>query len=131
MDPRQWTSGRYVNNFRYIGNGKALGNVLHHEALGVDDPKKLDATQLENLWQSGPHWKLWQFDVNQQTGAPVAGIDVDIGSGAQFAVLEGRTFIFVPYQDWARTKIFEIGSDGQATLRGDTVGDVFKWVRVK
>ncbi len=131
FDPREWTDGRAVNNFRYIGNGKAVANVLHHEELGVTSTTMLDADQLEDLYKSGPKWKLWLFDVEKGRGAPVEGVDIDVSSGAQFAVLEGRTFVFVPYDDWARTKTYELHDDGTATLHFDTTGDVFKWIRVR
>jgi hypothetical protein len=131
VEPRTWTGGRFINNFRYVGGGRAFANVLHHEELGVASPAALTDAQLADLWKSGPHWKLWLFDVAAKTGKPVEGIDVDLGSGAQMAVLDGRTFLFVPYDDWGRTKAYELGADGKATPRFDTVGDVFKWVRVR
>jgi hypothetical protein len=61
----------------------------------------------------------------------VEGIDVAIGSGAQFAILEGRTFVFPPYEDWGRTKAYELDDEGKAKLHFDLVGDVFKWLRVR
>ena len=48
-----------------------------------------------------------------------------------FAVLDGRTFVFLPYDDYGRSKIYEIGADGAAIERGDTLGDVFKWVKIR
>lgn len=131
FDPRDWTDGRAVNNFRYVGNGRAFASVLHHEELDAATPEELDADALDALGTSGPHWKLWLFDVERGTGEPVDGIDVAVGSGAQFAVLDGRTFVFVPYDDWGRTKGYELDEDGTATEHFDTVGDVFKWVRVR
>jgi hypothetical protein len=86
---------------------------------------------VDTIGTSGPWWKLWLFDLATMTGAPVTGVDVDTGSGAQFAVLDGRTFVFLPYDDFGRTRIYEIGADGVATERGDTVGDVFKWVKIR
>jgi hypothetical protein len=130
-DLRDWTGGRFVNNFRYVGGGKAFGNVLHHEELGVTSPAQLDDKALGDLWMSGPHWRLWLFDVEKKTGKPVEGVDVALSSGAQMAELDGRTFLFVPYDDWGRTKAYELDADGKATPRFDTVGDVFKWVRVR
>lgn len=126
-----WTDGRYVNNFRYVGDGRAIGNVLHHEELDVDFSGPFDATVEERAWSSGPHWRLWMFDLDAEEAHPVEGIDVDIGSGAQFAVLEGRTFVFLPYLDWSRTKVYEIDADGVATEHLDVVGDVFKWERLR
>jgi len=131
FDPRDWTDGRLVNNFRYLGNGRAFASVLHHEELGADTPEELDADGIDALSASGPHWKLWFFDVEAETGQPLEGIDVAVGSGAQFAVVDGRTFVFVPYDDWGRTKGYEIDEDGAAVEHFDTVGDVFKWVRVR
>jgi hypothetical protein len=131
FDLREWTDGRWVSNFRYVGNGKAFANVLHHEALGVTSPGELTSEQLDTLRESGPHWKLWLFDVAQKTGAPVGGIDVAIADGAQMAVLDDRSFVFLPYDDWGRTKAYELMTDGTAVERFDTVGDVFKWARVR
>lgn len=131
IDLREWTDGRAVNNFRYVGNDKGVANVLHHEELGVSSPSELSSEMVDELWQSGPHWKLWLFDVVKGTGKPIQGIDNDLGSGAQFAVLDGRTFVFLPYDEWSRTKGYEIAEDGTATEHFDTVGDVFKWIRVR
>ncbi|HEY6726949.1 MAG TPA: hypothetical protein VI197_23110 [Polyangiaceae bacterium] len=131
FDPREWTEGRVVNNFRYVGDGRAFASVLHHEELGAATPEELDANGIDALSTSGPHWKLWLFDVEREHGEPVAGIDVAVGSGSQFAVIDGRTFVFVPYDDWGRSKGYEIDEDGTASEHFDTVGDVFKWVRVR
>lgn len=126
------TGGRPHNNFRAVGGGKAIANVLHTEELeGANFEGGFDRDLADQIATSGPWWKLWLIDLGTMTGAPVAGIDVDTGSGAQFAVLEDRTFVFLPYDDWGRSKIYEIGPDGVALERGDTVGDVFKWVKVR
>lgn len=117
IDLRQWTDGRVANNFRYVGDGRAFANVLHHEQLGVSSPEDLDDDDLEKLSLSGPHWQLWLFDVAKAEGA--------------FAVLDGRTFVFLPYDDWGHTKGYELSDDGTATEHFDTLGDVFKWVRVR
>lgn len=125
------TEGRYINNFRYIGNGKALANVLHHELIDADFSAPYDADVAAQIGSSGPHWRLWLFDVRQGTAAPVEGIDVDIASGAQFAVLDGRTFVFLPFDDWGKTMVYELDADARATRRFEVLGDVFKWIRVR
>lgn len=126
------TGGRPHNNFRAVGGGRAIANVLHLEEIeGANVADGYDPDLAGQLGTSGPWWKLWLIDLGSMTGAPVEGITVDIGSGAQFAVLDGRTFVFLPYDDYGRTKIYEIGSDGLATERGDTLGDVFKWVKIR
>lgn len=131
IDLREWTDGRFASNFRYVGNDTAFANVLHHETFGVSSPEELSAEALEKLWASGPHWKLWLFDVARGTATPVEGIEVAIADGAQFAVLDGRTFVFLPYDDWGRTTAYELLPDGTVIEHFDTVGDVFKWVRVR
>jgi hypothetical protein len=125
------TLGRYINNFRYVGDGKAIANVLHHELVDADFSGAYDADVATSIDASGPHWRLWSFDVRRGTAAPIEGIDVDIGSGAQFAVLDGRTFIFLPFDDWARTMVYELDANGRASRRFEVVGDVFKWIRVR
>jgi hypothetical protein len=126
------TGGRAHNNFRALGGGKAIANVLHTEEIeGADFDSGYDPDLVDIVNSSGPWWKLWLFDLATMTGAPIAGIDVSLSSGAQFAVLDGRTFVFVPYDDYSRSKIYEIGADGLATERGDTLGDVFKWVKIR
>ncbi|HVJ91340.1 MAG TPA: hypothetical protein VM580_16160 [Labilithrix sp.] len=131
IDPRSWTGGRFVNNFRYVGGKKAFANVLHHEALGVSSTTELSDEALSTLGADGPHWKLWLLDIDAGTGTQVEGIAMQIAGGAQMATLDGRTFLFVPYQKWGRTKAYELTSDGKAIARFDTAGDVFKWVRVR
>lgn len=130
-DFTDWTGGRYTHNFRYIGGGRAIANVLHHEELDVDFEGEVDPDVEEAVQKSGPHWRLWLFDLERERAQEISGIDVAIDSGAQFAVLEGRTFIFVPYEDWGRTKAFELDEDGRAIERFDSVGDIFKWIQVR
>lgn len=130
-DFTELTDGRYVVNFRYVGNGKALGNVLHHEELDIDRGGPLDVELVANLWQTGPHWKLWMFDLDEERAWPVEGVDVEMGPGAQFAVLDGRTFAFVPFNQWRRSKVYELDEGGVAREHFEIQGDVFKWVRVR
>ncbi len=135
-DLTEATDGRLHNNFRAVGGGKAIANVFHDEIFLEENPGMsfddgYDADVVDALYASGPWWKLWLIDLDDMTGAPVEGIDVDTASGAQFAVLDGRTFVFLPYDDWGRSKIYEIEDDGQAVERGDTVGDIFKWIKVR
>lgn len=125
------TDGLYVNNFRYIGKGKAIGNVLDHNMLNADFSKDFDPDVEEAAWKSGAHWSFWIFDLEANKAWPVEGIENDIGSGAQFAVLDGRTFVFLPYDDWSKTAVYELDSEGQAEKRFEVDGDVFKWVRVR
>ena len=125
------TDGLYVNNFRYIGKGKAIGNVLDHNMLGADFSKDYDPDVEEAAWKSGKHWSFWMFDLKANKAWPVEGIENDVGSGAQFAVLDGRTFVFLPFDDWSKSAVYELDSEGKAEKRFEIEGDVFKWVRVR
>jgi hypothetical protein len=125
------TGGRYVNNFRYIGNGKAIANVLHQEMIDGDLTAGYDADIEAQIHLEGPHWRLWSFDLEQGTAAPFEGIDIAIGEIAQFAVLDGRTFVFIPFDEYSRTMIYELGDSLQAIPRLEVQGDVFKWIRVR
>jgi hypothetical protein len=129
-DLRDLTGGRYVNNFRYIGGGRAIGNVFHHELIEADWDAGYDPDVAEAINKSGGHWRFWLFDLESWEAKPVEGIDVAISGGAQFAVLDGRTFVFLPYDDWSKSKIYELDG-GRAIERATTTGDVFKWVRVR
>jgi hypothetical protein len=125
------TDGRYVNNFRYVGKGKAIGNVLYPELVeGADFSHGYDPDLDEALWADG-NWRFWMFDVEEHTGKPVEGVDEAVGSGAQFAVLDGRTFVFLPFDEWSKTAVYELDADGVAEKRFVVAGDVFKWVRVR
>jgi hypothetical protein len=125
------TGGLYVNNFRYIGKGRAIGNVLDHNMLNADFEKEFDPDVDEAAWKSGKHWSFWIFDLKANKAWPVEGIENDVGSGAQFAVLDGRTFVFLPFDDWSKTAVYELDADGKAEKRFEVEGDVFKWVRVR
>lgn len=129
-DFRDWTGGRHVNSFRYIGDGLAVGSVLHHDEMQVDWEAGYDPDVAE-LIDAGGYWHLWLFDLDAESAHQVEGIDVNMGGAVQFAVLDGRTFVFLPYDQWGRTRIYEIDADGRATEHGDTLGDVFKWVKVR
>jgi hypothetical protein len=130
-DLKDLTDGRYSNNFRYIGGGKAIANVLLHERIQADWTAGYDQDVADAIDASGDHWQFWLFDLEKWQASPIEGIDAAISSGAQFAVLDGRTFLFLPYDEWSHTKIYELGDDGKATVLAGTVGDVFKWVRVR
>jgi hypothetical protein len=130
-DLRDLTGGRHVNNFRYIGNGRAIGNVLDHELLMADWSGGYKQDIADKINKEGPHWRVWLFDLVKREAKPIEGVNVTTGMGTQFATLEGRTFLFVQYQAFGRTKIYEIASDGRATEHADTPGDVFKWVRIR
>ena len=134
-DFRELTGGRFVSNFRYIGAGRAIGNVLDPQRLaeetGADFTGPVDPELVTTLWETAPYWSLWLFDLEGGSAQPIQGVDVELGSGAQFAVLDGRTFVFVPFNEWSRSKVYEIDAAGVAREHFEITGDVFKWMRVR
>lgn len=132
-DLREWTGGHFAANFRYIGGGKAIANVFMHEELGVADVADLDPTALyDALWDEGPYWQLWLFDVESRTGQPVAGIDPNlaIDGWSSFSVVDDRTFLHLGYE--GRSKVYEIDrTTSTAREHFDVTGEVGGWVRVR
>ncbi|HKO95105.1 MAG TPA: hypothetical protein VJU61_28315, partial [Polyangiaceae bacterium] len=54
------TGGRPHNNFRAVGDGRAIANVLHTEELeGADFDNGYDPDLADQIASSGPWWKLW------------------------------------------------------------------------
>jgi hypothetical protein len=123
------TGGRYSLNFRYIANGKALLQVLHHEELPIDFQAPLDPTALEQIWTGG-YWRPWLVDVDANTAAPLEGLQPN-SSGFQLVSVDGRNFIMASYEADAQTIAYELLADGTLRERFRTVGEVFKWVRVR
>lgn len=126
-DLTAWTDGRPVKTFRYLGNDKAVATVLHTDELAIDFTQPYDeddATELEL------HWRLWLFDLEAQTARPIDNIGA-IDSAFLWSVFEGRTFVFVPYSDWSRSKVFELDAEGNATERFEAVGFVNEWIRIR
>jgi hypothetical protein len=125
-DLSEWTDGRPVHVFRYIRDGKALGSVLHVDEAGIDfspyDPDvaaPLDA-----------HWRLWLFDLETKTAAPVAGIGA-VGSGFNWANIDGRSFVFVPDEAWSSTTVYELDADGTAAARFEVSSVVNNWLKLR
>lgn len=129
-DLTSWTGGRFVMVFRYVKNGKALANVLHHEELNADFSAGYDPAVGDEL-DSGEHYRVWLFDLENETARPVEGLP-NTAWGFHASDIDGRSFVFLPYEDWGRTRVFEVDMQtGVATERFDTLGWVYDWVRVR
>jgi hypothetical protein len=121
------TGGRPVKVLRYMRDGLAVGTVLHVDEVEIDFSAGYDDEAAAEL---DTHWRLWLFDLQNETASPIQGIDT-IDSGFLWANFDGRSFVFVPYADWGRSKIFELGADSSATEVFDTDGVVNEWLRVR
>src|SRR5262249_27138522 len=92
-DVTEWTGGRQVAQLDYVGNGRAIGAVLHHEeleALGADFTGPYDADVYDE-GQLGDHYRPWLFDLTNESAAPISGVDQ--GVAAAPVSLDGRTFL--------------------------------------
>ena len=65
-----------------------------------------------------------------ETARPIENIG-SIDSAFLWSVFDGRTFVFVPYSDWSRSKVFELDAEGNASERFETTGVVNEWLRVR
>jgi len=126
-DLTAWTGGRPVKVLRYLQDGKALGSVLHYEEVTTDFSGGYDEDVAGELEE---HWRLWLFDLENETATEVEGIGA-MNSGFHWASFDGHALVFVPYEGWGRTRVYEVDSEGEATQRFDTLGRVSEWIRVR
>jgi len=121
------TDGRYSINFRYVGAGKGLAQVLHQENIDLDFTAEYDPLVEDEIW-GGAHWRPWLLDLEARTGAPLEGIEPE-STGYQQITVDGRNFLFVTYA--SGTIAYELGADGGVSKRFRSPGEVFKWIRVR
>lgn len=100
----EMTGGREAAMFRYLQNGKGLLSVFHDERATLDPELSPDELMSTN------NWRVWSMDFEARTGAPLEGLDWMAGAASSF-VVGGRTFIFVPADNWTVTHVYEIVGD--------------------
>jgi len=128
-DLRSLTGGRYAINFRYLRNGIALADVLHDEEIDADfSTMVIDPDVDDEVWTGG-HFHLWRFDLNAGTAAPYDGVDIP-GLGWTPSFVDGRAFLFVPHDFGARTRVYELDAQGNASEHLDVAGAA-SWLRVR
>jgi hypothetical protein len=121
-DMTQWTDGRFVMNFRYVRDGWGFADVLHDELIDADFSGEVDPTLLDVIWD-GTKFKLWRIDLERGEAEPYEDIAAS-SFGWGIVEAEGRAFMTIPYDDSARTKIYELDEDGHASELFDLMGDV-------
>jgi hypothetical protein len=129
------TDGRYVVNFRYLRDGKAIGNVIDHEAiaeaLDVDyESGEFDPAVEDELWKGG-YATAWLFDVENGTAKEIEGIDTPLTAVLQSEVVDDRILLLVPDTDYEHSKVYEVSDDAVATLKYEITGDVYKIERLR
>jgi hypothetical protein len=138
-DLTMMTQGRHVVNFRYVGKGKAIAAVLHSEEYGQGFGFARLAEDVDDFWATAARFhRLWVFDLQEQSAAPVTGIDdfEFVNPGFFHATLDGRTFVFLGdgnngSNNVNQTVVYELDDHGHATRRFDVLGNVTQWVRVR
>jgi hypothetical protein len=128
-DLTEWTGGRHVMYWEYLKDGKAIGNVLHHELLDADFSGALEP-DVEYEIQNGEYYRPWLFDLVAETAKPIEGFEEMLWA-LPLATVDGRTFAMLPYDDWRRSEVYEISLDGTATHRFDAPGYVESWTRIR
>jgi hypothetical protein len=128
-DLSTWTGGRHPQVFRYLRDGKAVASVLHDEEVSADWSAGY-TPEVGDEVVGGNHFHLWMFDLRAETAQPIEGVE---SSNAQYhgKTIDGRSFVFVPYDLWGRSKVYELGADGAAKQLFETTGWVYDWVRVR
>lgn len=101
------TEGREASSLRYLGNGKALITVHHHERLapGADYSTIAD----------GANYKLWTLDLTTKVATPLETFGFH-AFGTYGARVEGETLLFLPAADWTSTSTYRLEPDGTAEL---------------
>lgn len=105
LDFAEVTEGREGATLRYIGDGKALLDVFHHERVEITETT--DAQEVV----STANWRLWLVDLEEKSGAPLEGIDFK-GAGLTDVRVGDRTLLMLPNADWSETTAWElVGSE--------------------
>ncbi len=146
-DLTAWTGGFYGVNFRYLGNGKAVANVLHHDRLGnVNWSGDVDPeieTKISGQWTDAGYisedpslWEMHQIDLEKGTSKIVKGFDTkhDVSYYSIFFLVDDRVFVSVQYDvdEATNNAIYELDT-GAATVEpvGQVVGDLAGVERVR
>jgi hypothetical protein len=117
------TSGREAGILRYVGNGRALLDVFHHDEINISP----EATSQEVSYL--PQWRLWSIDLEQKTGAPLDGLGFK-AAGYMDAPVDGRTFLLVPNDSYSETSAYE-AIDGNAAPRFQIQGSSYHMVKLR
>lgn len=123
----EWTGGRPVHVFRYVGSGKAIASVLHVDEVSGDFSAGYDedlALELDN------HWRLWWFDLEAEKAALIEGVEAG-GSGFNLSILDDRAFLFAPNAEWSETTVLEVDDSGRAERRFSVQGVANNWVKLR
>jgi hypothetical protein len=109
------TNGREAAALRFIGDGKALMSVFHHERAQIEP-----TTDRYALVESA-NWSFWTIDLATREAKPTEGIGWHAG-GFYSTRIDRRNLLFVPSADYASTVAYEMFPNGTTERRWDTKG---------
>lgn len=116
--------GRQTVAYRYLENGVGIVAVLHSEDMNITENTE------PNAITGGSHWRLWRVNVEAGTGQPVDGLGKFAGGYYAFRI-DGRTFLLLPSADYAKTTVYELGVQGAAEPRFETLGWAYQLVKLR
>jgi len=117
------SGGHQGGMFTYVGDGQGLVSVF--------DESRISFNATTDPWEyaGSDVWSVWNVDVQSRTGAPVAGIPPNAGAYTP-AVLDGRTFLMVPSENWSKSDLYEIKA-GSAVPSFEIPGWSYMFVKVR
>lgn len=135
-DLTAWTGGFYGVNFRYLANGKAVVNVLHHDRIdGLDPTGDVDPEVATQIDEDVTLWDLELIDIEKGTSRAITGFkeEHDFGYYTTFAEVEGRHFIVVQLDtETTMSGLYELDlDDASVTFVGEAAGDIWGIQRVR
>jgi hypothetical protein len=115
--------GREGGMFTYLGGGKGLVSIFHHERT------MFDATTDPFAYAGTSVWRLWSVDLATRAAGPLEGVDFNAGAYTPVK-LSGRSFLMVPGMGWASTQVYEV-KDGRAVPAFAVKGWSYQFVQIR
>jgi hypothetical protein len=115
--------GRQGAMLNVLSDGRAVMSVFHDERVSIDaqtDPSELAGTD---------NWRIWSVDLERQTAELSSELPWMAGAASNFE-LDGRSFLFIPGEDWAITHVHEL-VDGHAKPAFDVRGWSFQLQKLR
>lgn len=109
------TDGREAAALRYVGDGKALISVFHHER--VELAPDMDPVALSD----SANWQFWMLDLNRREAEPIDGIGLHAG-GFALSQIDGQSYVLVPSAEYDSTRVYRVTPDGAAEELWQTLG---------
>jgi hypothetical protein len=135
-DMTAWTGGFYGVNFRYLGEGKAIANVLHHDRLGGTFTGDVEKAVVDKISDDPTVWELHLIDLAKGTSQVISDgfkPEHDLGWYTIYAQVDGRTFIIVQLDtEDTRSAVYELDvANAKVTFVANAEGDIWGVQRLR